>query len=52
MKPNYVIFVETAAGEIVRAFTWSHDRASGLARARVEARDRGISVKRVWAEST
>lgn len=50
LAPQFVIFIETAAGEIVRAFTWCRDEASGIARARREAGDFGYSPVRVWAE--
>lgn len=50
MNTRFVIFVETAAGEIVRAFTWSRDAASGIARARKEASMFGFAAKKVWAE--
>lgn len=50
MKPQYVIFVATAAGEIVRAFTWCRDLPSGIVRARQEAAARGYGVARVWGQ--
>jgi hypothetical protein len=51
MEPRFVIFVETAAGEIVRAFTWCRDEASGIARARKDCIEFGYgSPTRVWAE--
>jgi hypothetical protein len=38
-------------GEIVRAFTWCRDEASGLARARKDCIEFGYgSPTRVWAE--
>jgi hypothetical protein len=52
MEPRFVIFVETAAGEIVRAFTWCRDEASGIARARKDCIEFGYgSPTRVWAEN-
>jgi len=51
MQPTFVIFVETVTGEIIRAFTWCRDEASGIARARREAIEFGYgSPTRVWAE--
>lgn len=49
--PRFIIFVETATGEIVRAFTWCRDEASGVARARRDCIEFGYgSPTRVWAE--
>lgn len=51
MTPQFVIFVETAAGQIIRAFTWCRDEASGLARARRDCVEFGHGCPtRVWAE--
>ena len=51
LTPRFVIFVETAAGQVIRAFTWCRDEASGLARARRDAVEFGYgSPTRVWAE--
>lgn len=51
MIPQFVIFVETAAGEIIRAFTWCRDEASGIARARRDSVEFGYGVPaRIWAE--
>lgn len=50
IKPEYVIFVETVTGEIIRAFTWCRDEQSGIARARREAVEFGHTPVRVWAE--
>jgi hypothetical protein len=50
LSPRFIIFIETATGEVVRAFTWCRDEASGLARARRDAVDFGYSPTRVWAE--
>jgi hypothetical protein len=51
MEPRFVIFVETVTGEIIRAFTWCRDAASGIERARRDARDFDVVPVRVWAES-
>lgn len=50
LTPQFVIFVETVTGEIIRAFTWCRDEASGIARARQDAAEFGVSATRVWAE--
>ncbi len=50
MEPRFIIFVETITGEVIRAFTWRRDRASGIERARRDARDFGIEPARIWAE--
>jgi len=50
LTPRFVIFIETATGEVVRAFTWCSDKSSGLARAEREAAEFGYSPTRVWAE--
>jgi hypothetical protein len=50
MEPRFVIFVETVTGEIIRAFTWCRDEMSGIARARVDAREFGVTPVRIWAE--
>lgn len=50
LVPQFVIYIETVTGEVVRAFTWCRDEASGLARARREALEFGYSVTRIWAE--
>jgi hypothetical protein len=51
MEPRFVIFVETITGEIVRAFTWCRDRASGIERAKHDAKQFGVTPVNVWAES-
>jgi hypothetical protein len=48
--PRFVIFVETISGDIIRAFTWCRDEASGIARARRDAVDFGVTAVRIWAE--
>jgi hypothetical protein len=48
--PRFVIFVETISGDIIRAFTWCRDEASGVARARRDAQDFGVTAVRIWAE--
>jgi hypothetical protein len=51
LTPRFVIFVETVTGEIIQAFTWCRDEASGLARARRDSIDFGYGYPtRVWAE--
>ena len=51
LTPRFVIFVETVTGEIIRAFTWCRDEASGLARARRDAVEFGYGYPtRIWAE--
>lgn len=50
MTKNYLIFVETITGEIIRAFTWSRDPQSGVERARQESSKFGFTPLRVWAE--
>jgi hypothetical protein len=51
MIPQFVIFVETATGQIIRAFTWCRDEASGIARARRDCVEFGHGdPTRVWAE--
>ncbi len=51
MEPRFVIFVETVTGEIIRAFTWCRDRASGIERAKKDAKEFGVTPVRIWAES-
>jgi hypothetical protein len=50
MKPRFIIFVETLAGEIVEAFAWTRDQQSGVERARKDAKEFGVQASRVWAE--
>lgn len=50
MTPRFVIFVETIAGEVIRAFTWTRDEQSGVARARKDAITFGVTPVRIWAE--
>lgn len=50
LAPRFIIFIETTSGQIVRAFTWCRDEASGLARARRDAIDFGYCPTRAWAE--
>lgn len=47
---GYIIFVETATGEIIRAFTWMRDAQSGIEQAKLEATQRGIPFVRVFAQ--
>jgi len=48
--PQFVIFVETTTGQIIRAFTWCRDEASGIARARRDAVEFGHTPARIWTE--
>lgn len=50
LTPRFVIFVETITGEVIRAFTWCRDEASGIARARRDAQDFNVVPVRIWAE--
>ena len=50
MTPQFIIFVETAAGQIISAFTWCRDEASGVARGRRDAVEFGHCPIRVWAQ--
>lgn len=50
MEPRFVIFVETVTGEIIKAFTWCRDAASGINRAERDAKDFGVVAARIWAE--
>lgn len=51
MEPRFIIFVETVSGEIIKAFTWCKDAASGIERAKKDAVEFGVNTVRVWAES-
>ena len=50
LTPQFVIFVETTAGDVIRAFTWRRDEASGIERGRRDAIEFGYNPARVWAE--
>jgi hypothetical protein len=50
MEPRFIIFVETVTGDIIRAFTWCRDEMSGITRARIDAREFGVTPVRIWAE--
>ncbi len=50
MEPRFIIFVETITGDIIEAFTWCRDEMSGIARARRDAREFGVTPLRIWAE--
>ena len=51
LTPRFVIFVETVTGEVIRAFIWCRDEASGIARARRDAIEFGYGCPtRVWAQ--
>lgn len=43
MKPTYVIWIETADGRKIEAFTWTRDKDSGIARAKREGKEFGYS---------
>ena len=46
----YMIYVENTAGDIVRVISWSGSKEEGIHRMRQEAKEKNISVKKVWAE--
>lgn len=50
MEPRFVIFVETITGEVIRAFTWCRDKASGIERAKRDAKEFGVTSVKIWAE--
>ena len=50
MKNWWLIFVEDVSGEIIEAFTWIHDKESGINRAKKDAVKFGYTLNRVWAE--
>lgn len=50
MEPKFLIFVETVEGNIIQAFSWCRDAASGVARAWKDAELFEVRVDRVWAE--
>jgi hypothetical protein len=50
MEPRFIIFVETITGDIIEAFTWCRDEMSGIARARRDAQEFGVTPVRIWAE--
>lgn len=50
MEPRFVIFVETITGEVIRAFTWCRDKASGIERAKRDAKEFGVTPVNIWAE--
>lgn len=50
MEPQFVIFVETITGEIIRAFTWCRDSISGIERAKKDAELFNVVAINVWAE--
>lgn len=46
-----LIFVENVAGDIVLVYTWDHhDTNLGIMKAKMEAKQKQIPVKRVWSE--
>lgn len=50
MRPQFIIFVETAAGEVINAFTWCRDALSGIARAEKDSKLFGVEALNIWAE--
>ena len=49
MTPTFEIWFETEAGVQVKAFTWTRDEASGIARAKRDAKLFNIKAARFWA---
>ena len=47
----FMIYVENLEGDIVRAMTWTGRKEDGIARARLDAKDKKVAVKRIWAET-
>ena len=47
MEPKFVILIELLTGEIVKAFTWTRDRESGLLRARSEVAESGYNIANI-----
>lgn len=47
---RYIIFIQIATGEIIKAFTWRGIPELGILRAKSAASDRGLEgVLKVWA---
>lgn len=44
LDPTYIIYYVDGAGNSMKAFTWCRDLASGLARARREAKEFGVEA--------
>ena len=49
-SPALNVMIRTARGKVFRAFTWTRDAASGIERARTEAKEFGFEVESIWAE--
>lgn len=47
MEPKFVILIELLTGEIVKAFTWTRDRESGILRARSEVAESGYNIANI-----
>lgn len=45
-----LIFIETITGEILRVFTWLGNPGEGIARAKLESKNLGNTVK-IWHKS-
>lgn len=49
MEPTYVMWIETADGQQVKAFTWTRDKETGMLRAKREAKEFGYGDVKVIA---
>lgn len=49
LAPTFEIWIRTADGQEIMAFTWCRDAASGCARARAEGPKFGHQVAAAWA---
>jgi hypothetical protein len=49
MFGRFIIWVEDAAGNVTRAFTWTGRADDGIARARAEERAMGKKAVDIWA---
>lgn len=49
MTPTFEIWFETEAGLQVKAFTWTRDAASGIERAKRDAKLFNVKATRFWA---
>lgn len=47
----FMIYVENLEGDIVRVMTWTGRKEDGIARARLDAKEKKIAVKRIWSET-
>lgn len=50
MRSDFIIFIETVTGEVIRAFSWSGDKQAGIARAQYDSDKFGFEPVRIWAE--